>query len=105
MVEIEKVPAEKITVVYNGMEKLRQPTAESIAKTKAELGELNKTVILLVGRLHEEKGHRYLFEALSPIKKQIGEITVLLAGDGPHKNRSRSPTVCGRKRHSFFGQT
>ena len=87
MMEIEKVPSEKITVVYNGMEKLREPTAESIAKTRGELSNLNKTIILLIGRLHEEKGHRYLFEAIPQIKEKVGKISVLLAGDGPQKGQ------------------
>lgn len=85
MMEIEKVSSEKITVVYNGMEKLREPTAESIAQTRENLGKLHKTVILLIGRLHEEKGHRYLFEAIPKIKDKVGEVSILLAGDGPQK--------------------
>ncbi|MGE0132757.1 MAG: glycosyltransferase family 4 protein [Blastocatellales bacterium] len=85
MIEIEKVPAEKITVVYNGMEPLRAPAPDRIEGLRWELGLQQEPVILMVARLHEEKGHRYLFDALPRIVARIGPITALLAGDGPHR--------------------
>jgi glycosyltransferase involved in cell wall biosynthesis len=35
--------------------------------------------------LHEEKGHRVLFEAVSQIRKRVGRAVFLLAGDGSHR--------------------
>jgi len=36
-----------------------------------------------VARLHEEKGHRFLFDAIPAVRAQAGPVTFLLAGDGP----------------------
>lgn len=85
MIEVEGVPAEQITVVYNGMEPLREPMAESVARVRAELNFTDERVCLMIGRLHEEKGHRYLFEAIPQILEHVGRVVFLLAGDGPHR--------------------
>jgi glycosyltransferase involved in cell wall biosynthesis len=87
MCEIERVPENQITVIYNGMEQLRKPTPQSVALTKAELGLADETVCLVPARLHEEKGHRFLFDALPEIFARVGPLTVLLAGAGPDRMR------------------
>lgn len=83
MTEIEGVPERQITVVYNGMEAVRQPTAEGVTKVREELGLApDARVCLMMGRLHEEKGHRFLFEAIPQVVAEVGETTFLLAGAG-----------------------
>lgn len=85
MCEAERVPETQITVVYNGMEPLREPAPQSVARVKEELGIAHEPVCLMPARLHEEKGHRFLFEALPEIVARAGSIIALLAGDGPHR--------------------
>jgi glycosyltransferase involved in cell wall biosynthesis len=85
MIEVEGVPSNQITVVYNGMEPLREPTKESIARTRSEIGPLAENVCLMIGRLHEEKGHRFLFDALPQVESCVGPVTALLAGDGAQR--------------------
>jgi glycosyltransferase involved in cell wall biosynthesis len=85
MVEIERVPAQQITVVYNGMEPLREPTTEGLARVRQELGLADERICLMIARLHEEKGHRYLFKAIPSILKRCGRVVFLLAGEGPHR--------------------
>ena len=87
MIEIEGVPEQKITVVYNGMEPLDEPSPERIERTRQELEIGNEPVLLMIGRLHEEKGHRYLFDALPSVISRVGHVKVLLAGDGPERTR------------------
>ena len=41
----------------------------------------------MIGRLHEEKGHRYLFEALPAVLEQAGPFQMLIAGDGVERER------------------
>lgn len=82
MTDVERVPDSRITVVYNGMEPLRRPDPEAVARLRAELGPPAGPVLLMVARLHEEKGHRYLFQALPNIQEAVGPVTVLLAGAG-----------------------
>lgn len=87
MIDTERVSDHKITVVHNGMETLNEPSADQIQETRTELGLGNETIILMIGRLHEEKGHRYLFNALPAVVSRIGPVVVLLAGDGPQLER------------------
>lgn len=86
MMRVEKVPGSQITTVYNGMDLLSDPPAESVERVRRELGLGQKPVILMVARLHEEKGHRFLFEALPRIMAEAGPVQVLLAGVGPHQD-------------------
>lgn len=85
MIESERVPEHQITVIYNGMEPLRRPTSESVARVRQELNLGEMPVCLMIGRLHEEKGHRFLFAALPEIMAQVGPVKVLIAGEGPHR--------------------
>jgi glycosyltransferase involved in cell wall biosynthesis len=85
MQEAEGVPASRIEVVYNGMEPLAAPAPARVEAVRSELGLAGERVCLMVARLHEEKGHRFLFEAIPAIQAAAGPITFLLAGDGPHR--------------------
>jgi glycosyltransferase involved in cell wall biosynthesis len=87
MIEIERVPESKLTVVYNGMEAMRAPVPETVQRLRAELSLGDQPVLLMIGRLHEEKGHRHLFAALAELNRDRAPLTALLAGDGPHRAR------------------
>jgi glycosyltransferase involved in cell wall biosynthesis len=85
MSEIERVPEDRITVVYNGMDPLPAPPADRIERLRQELAVGSGAVCLVIARLHEEKGHAVLFEAIPAILARVGALLVLLAGDGPHR--------------------
>jgi len=85
MVDIEAVPARQITVVHNGMEPFKAAPDDEVASVRKELGLQEHLVCVMVARLHEEKGHRFLFEAIPAILAEIGKVTFLLAGDGPDR--------------------
>jgi glycosyltransferase involved in cell wall biosynthesis len=87
MAEMEGVPEDKVDVVYNGIEPLQEPPSESVERLRRELGLSGERVCLMLARLHEEKGHQVLFEALPSIVRRVGTVAVLLAGDGPHRAR------------------
>ena len=86
MIEQERVPAHQITTVYNGMNPLREPSREDIEQVRRELALGDEPVLLMLARLHEEKGHRFLFEAIPEILATVGKVTILLAGEGPHRS-------------------
>jgi glycosyltransferase involved in cell wall biosynthesis len=90
MVEIEGIPEDKIVVVYNGVQPPAKPSAMSVACLRQELGTAGEPVCLVIARLHEEKGHRVLFDALGEILPRLGPLTVLLAGEGPHLDQLQS---------------
>lgn len=85
MTSIERVPEDQITVIYNGMEPLREPVAEDVERVRRELGLSKKNVCLMLARLHEEKGHRFLLDAIPEIQARVGPIVVLFAGEGPDR--------------------
>lgn len=82
LIDIEKVPPQHITVVYNGREALVTPGAQEVQALRQELGLGQAYICLMIGRLHEEKGHRYLFDAVPEIMSRVGPFVLLLAGDG-----------------------
>lgn len=71
------IPAEKITVIYNGTD-FCQPNPK---KHKAK-------VIGSVGRLHPVKGYDLLIQALA--KLQNKDVVLKIAGDGPELNHLKS---------------
>lgn len=85
MVEIEGVPSSQITVVHNGMNPLCAPAADRVAQVRQELALPPGRTCLMIARLHEEKGHVFLFDAVRRIEKAVGRVNLLLAGAGPHR--------------------
>jgi glycosyltransferase involved in cell wall biosynthesis len=89
MTRIEGVPEDKVVVVHNGMNPVELPPAGRIETVRRELGLDGLPVILVLARLHEEKGHEVLIRALPEIMSRTGRLKVLLAGEGPHEKRLR----------------
>ncbi len=87
MTDVERVPEQKVVTVYNGAEPLPTPSSDSVAELRRELGVGDEAVCLMMARLHEEKGHRVLFDALPGILPHVGPLVVLLAGDGPEREQ------------------
>lgn len=85
MADIERVPESKVVMVYNGAEPLPVPSTSSVRALRHDLGLECEAVCLVVARLHEEKGHRVLFDALPRVLSHVDSLAVLLAGDGPHR--------------------
>lgn len=82
MIEVEHVDPHRINTVYNGMEPLPTPSDAAVQDLRDELGLSNQRVCLMIGRLHEEKGHRYLFAALPQVVAAAGSLVLVIAGDG-----------------------
>lgn len=90
LTDVERVPERKVVTVYNGAEPLPTPRHDSMTALRRELGLEDEMVCLMMARLHEEKGHRVLFDALPGVLRHVGPLIVLLAGDGPHRERLES---------------
>lgn len=80
MVLDEKVPYEKIEVVYNGI---------SDNGFVSEAPDKYGMVIGFVGRLHREKGADLLPEFAGMVKKKIPQVEIKIAGGGPLEDELR----------------
>ncbi len=75
----------KITVIHNGRDlaHFRPACAPERERARKELGLGDEQAILVMGRLHEQKGHAFLLQALRLIIPHRPRLVALLAGDGP----------------------
>ena len=72
------LPAEKLTVRYIGVDTKR------FAPGGLPVGQ-RAPVILLLGRLVEKKGARYLLDAFEIVRRKMPAAELVIAGDGPEK--------------------
>jgi len=93
------VPADKITVLRNGVDLARfKPMDKNHCREKLNL---RGTTLLSVGLLNERKGHHIIIEAL----KQLPKIELLIAGEGEDEAALKSlARQCGvSERVRFLG--
>ncbi len=79
------VPPGRCDVVYNGIDLQQARTVRSAAATREDLKAGTGPLLLSVGRLTEQKGHRYLIEALPGLAKDWPELRCVIVGDGELK--------------------
>lgn len=77
-------PAQKFTVIPNGI--VLEPLQEAKPLDKKELGLTSENkIVLMVSKFYPQKGHTYLVEAWAAVSKVFPEARLLLAGDGPQR--------------------
>lgn len=82
------IPAEKMTVVYEGVEIPRLRSAEVRREARAFWGITDDSPLLgCVGVLLPDKGQDLLIRALGDVRTEFPQAKLLLAGDGPDKSR------------------
>jgi glycosyltransferase involved in cell wall biosynthesis len=86
LISVEKAPSEKVHTVFNGIDfdrvKLSAPDARE--RIRREFSAEQSFLLVIIARLHPEKGHHYLFEALSEVQRQVDRpVRLLVAGQGP----------------------
>ncbi|MGO8673495.1 MAG: glycosyltransferase family 4 protein [Capsulimonadaceae bacterium] len=86
-----RVPKRKITVVHHGTDiGAFEKTSLTKDAVRADLGLADDEVAVgIVGRIAQEKGHRFLFDAMK-ILGPDRPIRVVVVGDGPDSEWSRS---------------
>lgn len=84
LVAQEGMPKEKVVCIENSIEVERFTSPGDAAKIEAQLGIKSDTRIIgTIGRLVEQKGHRYLIEAAKTIVNKFDDVKFLIIGDGP----------------------
>ncbi len=84
MLEIIGPIGDKVIVICNGVDTQKYRQMVDKRFVRAQLGLASDTrLIASVATLKEQKGHRYLIEALASIVPQHPDVHVLFIGDGP----------------------
>jgi len=87
LIKVEKLPAHKIEVVYNGIDLEEFKPNKSPVQVKKELNiPFNFMVIGQVGRLRPEKGHRVFLLAAKRVCENKKDVMFVLVGDGPERD-------------------
>jgi len=82
LVKHDRIPADRVVVVPNGID-LRRFGAVNPGGVRAELGvPAGLPVLIVVGRLHEAKGHADLLAALTRVRKETIDFRCLFVGSG-----------------------
>jgi glycosyltransferase involved in cell wall biosynthesis len=85
LIEAEEAPKDKIRVVVNGIdfERVKLSSPDARTRIRKEFDSEDKHLLVVVARLHPEKGHHYLFQALPEIRRRASKpVRLLVAGVG-----------------------
>jgi len=85
LAEVKGLPAKKIVVIHNGADVARfavgAATATATRRAALDIGP-DDPVLLMVGRLEPQKGHRVLLEALPAVRRRFPRVTLVCVGEG-----------------------
>lgn len=90
LIEREKIPADKIITIHNGIDVSRFEIEIDVQKKRKELGlDPDDKVIGIIANLRRVKGHRYMFEALRDLHSRIKDVKIklLVVGEGKLKRQ------------------
>ncbi len=84
LVERQHVPSGKVSLIPYPQDRSRFNVAwQQISAVIEELGMRRRPDLVCVSRLHEEKGHKYLFDAIAELKREGLDVSLYLVGTGP----------------------
>jgi glycosyltransferase involved in cell wall biosynthesis len=84
MIEVERIPAERVVVVTNGIPEM---AAGDGARIRDELGIPPQAPLVgSVGHLRAEKAYEVLIEAAGELLPERPQLRVLIAGEGPERD-------------------
>jgi glycosyltransferase involved in cell wall biosynthesis len=92
LIEAEGAPRGKVQTVLNGIdfERVKLSAPGTPARIRREFDAEEAHLLLIVARLHTEKGHRYLFEALPKVQQRVSKpVRLLVAGAGAFEREYR----------------
>lgn len=83
----ERMSAAKVSVIPLGQDvrRFEAVTEMGIARVKKEFTMEQRPVLVCVSRLDRWKGHVYLFEVVSMLKREFPGLTLYLLGEGPYR--------------------
>ncbi|MCP4424407.1 MAG: glycosyltransferase [Chloroflexi bacterium] len=95
-IERSRVAPDKVVTIYNGVNiELYNVAARQAVRQEFGIG-ADALLLGVVGRLHAQKGHSYLFEALRDVRRHLPDVRLLIVGDG--RLRSELEAIARQKR-------
>jgi glycosyltransferase involved in cell wall biosynthesis len=84
LVEEKALAKEKITVIHNGSDLRRfRPVQTPSSSLRQSLGlGTDDPVLMVIGRLEPQKGHKILFEAMPSIRREFSSVRLVCVGTG-----------------------
>lgn len=79
------LPETKLHLLYPGVDTRRFVPASYDESIRRELGWVDRTVLLTVGRLQKRKGHDMLIRALPAIRQRHPDVLYAIVGDGEER--------------------
>jgi glycosyltransferase involved in cell wall biosynthesis len=81
---IEECPAAaaKLRTVYNGVDPSAFPSQPDRQRVREELGITSGPVLVVIARLTEQKGHRYLLQTIPSLLKTWPQLCCVFVGEG-----------------------
>ena len=87
------IPADKIRVVYNGIDLRRFEPPADVSAAKVALGlPAQSLVVGVVAHLTAKKGHRWFLEAVAPLMARFPALRVVLVGEGEERANLEAQT-------------
>lgn len=84
LVEVEGLPAEKVRLIYNGIDFGRVDGGLPREVSRASMGIQDHEMLLVaVGKLQEQKGYPVLLEATAIAVRRAPSLKLVIAGEGP----------------------
>lgn len=104
LIKYENITPTKIMTIMNGIDESRYNISIDREQKKKELCITNNGPIIgVASRLSEEKGVKYLLEAMPAIIRTFPDITLVIAGKGPLEDRlKKNASELGVSRNVLF---
>ena len=97
------IPREKISVIYEGVEIPERVSVGDRSKARARWGvKENEQLLGCAGVLLQDKGQEWVIRALAQIRAHFPGCKLLLAGEGPDRERLENLTAELRLQHSVI---
>ena len=93
LIEDCPVAAAKAQTVHNGVDLSAFSSQPNHQKVRQELGVTEGPVLVTIGRLTEQKGHRYLLQALSCLLETWPQLCCLFVGEGELQDALRRMAI------------
>lgn len=88
------MPESKISVIYGGISKVKELSAEEKSEVRKKWGiEPEDIVVGIVARLSEVKGHKHFIDAAEIISRNNSSVRFLIAGTGPKERELKELAV------------